>query len=163
MSGDDDRRAEIEAVARELKHNDECGAGPVSEEEYRADAKEIIAALDRVRDARDDDEATAYHVWIGGTAGWRVFRAEDVKPIRGDDEDCPDCWEGRPKWAGTMPVGPCPTCDGTGKRSPQDEDHEECHDPLPLAPGAVRSRCRRCGAWVEATRSPQDHETRSDA
>jgi hypothetical protein len=54
---DDDRRAEIEAVVRELKHNDECGPGPVSDAEYQADAEAIITVLHRVRDARGDDEA----------------------------------------------------------------------------------------------------------
>lgn len=27
---------------------------------------------------------------------------------------CNSCWEGRPRWAGTMPAPPCPACDGTG-------------------------------------------------
>jgi chromosome segregation ATPase len=76
---DDDRRAEIEAVARELKHNDECGPGPVSEEEYRADAEAIIAALDRVRDARGDDELS--HPELLGRLQYRRQRVKDLTEL----------------------------------------------------------------------------------
>jgi hypothetical protein len=32
------------------------------------------------------------------------------------EEDCPSCYGGRPKWAGTMPAPPCGKCHGVGRR-----------------------------------------------
>lgn len=56
---------------------------------------------------------------LAGKLGVTLEPAYTGFPVRNDDqEDCPDCYGGRPKWAGTMPAPPCPTCDGTGKRSP---------------------------------------------
>lgn len=101
---DDERQAEIEAAARAFLPETpithpaigEIGPDAPAAIRYEQRREALAAALDRVRNARGDDEA------------------------------CPDCWGGRPKWAGTMPAPPCPTCDGTGKRSPQGEDDEKC-------------------------------------
>src|SRR3954454_5845616 len=68
MSADDDRRAQIEAVAEALWLNNRLDGKPQGYpyerliEPTRADlqrlAEAAIAALDRVRDARGDDECT---------------------------------------------------------------------------------------------------------
>jgi hypothetical protein len=79
----DERRAELDAVARELKHNDECGPGPVSEAEYRADAEAIIAALDRVRDARRDDEDRCECKVRVAAPGERGERLSNGCPVHG--------------------------------------------------------------------------------
>src|SRR3954469_24484925 len=90
---DDERRAEIEAVRWATRP-------PLRPE----DAEKVIAALDRVRDARDDE------------AGQRFW--------------CPDCGasEIHHDWCEAFPGEPvvhgnreAPTA-----RSPQDEDHEAC-------------------------------------
>jgi hypothetical protein len=54
---DDERRAEVEAVARVL--DDELPATRYSQEAVREVAEDCIVALDRVRDARGDDERRA--------------------------------------------------------------------------------------------------------
>jgi hypothetical protein len=92
-----------------------------------AETAKAREALDRVRDARGDNEKQ----WTcDACEDTGIDRREGIpcgcgaRPPQGEDhENCPDCWEGRPKWAGTMPAPPCPTCEGTGKIpwSPQPE------------------------------------------
>lgn len=99
---DDERRAEIEAEgfkAALAVVQPRCD--PVFADEAGHFTRQVLTAyLDRVRDARGDDDA------------------------------CPDCWGGRPKWAGTMPAPPCPTCDGTGKVGGTEPDTASVEDEL---------------------------------
>jgi hypothetical protein len=75
MPGDDDRRAEIEAVARALAvDNGWC----YSPHFYRGLAEVARAALDRVRDARGGDEAQADLLRIrAALLEWEPDRARD--------------------------------------------------------------------------------------
>jgi hypothetical protein len=124
--------AEIEAVARALEDAEIGEFGDT----YRQAAVGIIEALDRVRDARGDDEtrktldALAYRVYYG------------------DDEEAREIAR---QWR-------------TAARSPQGEDHEE--RPPTVPPRALNSKADRLARLERrAARSPQgeDHEAGIEA
>src|SRR3954447_12623572 len=86
---DDERRAELEAVARALAGDDQ---GPWYA--FEEDAEKAIAALDRVRDARGDDEGcpdchkTPETCWLPP----KLCKHPARSPQSEDDEGlCPEC------------------------------------------------------------------------
>lgn len=87
------------------------------------DRLSLIARLDTVLRASQPDAERApedgYAIDAQGDVSTQPRHTE--RAPQGEDHECPDCWGGRPKWAGTMPAPPCPTCGGTGKRSPEDD------------------------------------------
>jgi hypothetical protein len=122
-------RAEIEAVAEVLEGATSMFPNPHHAARYYAE--KAIVALERVRDARGDDEACfdeagrrRYPKMLHGEAATAARHAEHA---RGDDA-CPVCGGSGVRVGdyGAEADGWCDSCEGTGKaaRSPQSEDHE---------------------------------------
>jgi hypothetical protein len=87
VTGDDDRRAEIEAVADILAW--EYGLSERPSRRILEAAAKCIAALDRVRDARGDDETDRLANDLAGD--WR-----DCLPMRRPEQPPPDALGGQP-------------------------------------------------------------------
>jgi hypothetical protein len=145
----DERRAEIAAArellrawdARELSHPEH----PATHRQWSAwmneAADRLSTALDRVRDARGDDEVNT------DIAVAQIQRAQAEAAARSpqsvDDED--DEWH----YTTEKPSSPdCPMC-GKPWRSPQGEDHEAAdYHLLPDAPALAQCDICRRQSWA---------------
>jgi hypothetical protein len=146
----DDRRAEIEAVADILAW--EYGLSERPSRRILEAAAKCIAALDRVRDARGDDEPS-YHVWLCPRHG---ITTSDHPKIRVD---------GTPT---AFSVAPCPDCRRAtlverAAQSPQDEDHDPDERALDTPLGArQRAQTQRDIADMLQFGEPQGEDRERD-
>jgi hypothetical protein len=187
---DDERRAEaeVEAVAYPIfvgvakapwtrRDDDElCPVEPFSKNHARNLARAAIKELDRVRDARGDDEGPALNQTCCSGCTEAVRDEEPLRFRSGvlwheaclaarspQDEDhevpCPRCDGTGCEGGNTISGGlVCSLCHGTGKqvvRSPQDEDHEAM-GPIQRATLAGfdrhdhQPRCSICGHLLQS-------------